>query len=67
MSNTFPFQNKSQLHEWHTGIRMANRNNIFCYCRRCGYEWVDSSVEVVCTKCSSKDVEHVCCWQFPDD
>ena len=67
MSDYFPFQNDSQLREWHQGIHMANRNNIFCHCRSCGYEWVDSLTDIVCNQCGSKDVEKISCWQFPDD
>ncbi|WP_071588429.1 hypothetical protein ACF3DV_00960 [Chlorogloeopsis fritschii PCC 9212] len=67
MSDSFPFSDYSQLREWHSGIQTANRNNIFCHCRSCGYEWVDSSTKAVCTQCGSKDVEHISCWQFPDD
>ncbi|MBK4731217.1 hypothetical protein JJD41_15295 [Oxynema sp. CENA135] len=54
------------LKEWQQGIEQANRNNIFCHCRRCDAEWVDSSEEADCPECGSSDVEHLCCWQFPD-
>jgi hypothetical protein len=67
MSDCFPFTNPDQLHQWHEGILDANRNNIFCHCRACGYEWMDSSAEATCVKCSSKDVESISAWQFPDD
>lgn len=52
--------------EWQLKIELANRNNIFCHCRRCGAQWVDSSLVAVCS-CGSQDVEHISCWQFPDD
>jgi anaerobic ribonucleoside-triphosphate reductase len=67
MSNSFPYKNDLQLREWYQGIAMANRNNIFCHCHSCGWEWVDSSTDAVCSKCNSADVEHISCWQFPDD
>ncbi|MEC4891948.1 MAG: hypothetical protein SAL07_01575 [Oscillatoria sp. PMC 1051.18] len=55
------------LREWQEKIHIANRKNIFCHCRDCDYEWVDSSFEVVCSHCGSKNVESISCWQFPDD
>ncbi|WP_413199094.1 hypothetical protein [Nostoc piscinale] len=67
MSEAFPFTNSAELNEWHQGITMANRNNIFCHCRSCRYEWVDSLYKAVCQKCGSQDVERISCWQFPDD
>ncbi|MBU7581683.1 MAG: hypothetical protein KAF91_02005 [Nostoc sp. TH1S01] len=67
MSEAFPFSNSSELNKWHQGIEMANRNNIFCHCRICQYEWVDSMYNAVCRKCKSQDVEYISCWQFPDD
>ncbi|NER48682.1 MAG: hypothetical protein F6J92_18695 [Symploca sp. SIO1A3] len=60
-------QNTSLLREWCSKIEIANRNNIFCHCRSCGYEWVDSSFGVVCSNCGSHNVEQISCWQFPDD
>ncbi len=67
MSNSFPFSNSDQLDQWHQSIKNANRNNIFCHCRTCGYEWMDSILNAVCAKCSNKDVERISSWQFPDD
>ncbi|BAZ07401.1 hydrogenase maturation nickel metallochaperone HypA [Calothrix sp. NIES-3974] len=67
MSDNFPFQNPDQLKQWHQGIENANRNNIFCHCRTCGYEWMDSKFDVPCPQCISKDVESISSWQFPDD
>ena len=55
-----------QLQEWLVKIATANRNNILCHCRRCGWEWVDSTFEAIC-QCGSSDVERISCWQFPDD
>ncbi|HBL11012.1 MAG TPA: hypothetical protein DD379_06330 [Cyanobacteria bacterium UBA11162] len=66
MSDESPEQNAITLREWQLKIEIANRNNIFCHCRRCGAEWVDSSFHAICN-CGSKDVEHISCWQFPDD
>ncbi|WP_071943845.1 hypothetical protein [Crocosphaera chwakensis] len=51
--------------EWLSKIEQANRNNILCHCRLCGWEWVDSSFEVQC-RCGSTNVETISCWQFPD-
>ncbi|MBR8835504.1 MAG: hypothetical protein DSM106950_16155 [Stigonema ocellatum SAG 48.90 = DSM 106950] len=67
MPRVFPLPDYSQVHEWHKAIEEANRNNIFCHCRSCGYEWVDSSRDAICSNCTSIDVEHISCWQFPDD
>jgi len=67
MSEAFPFSDSSQLHEWHQGIKDANRNNIFCHCRACDYEWMDSVFDATCIKCNSKDIESISSWQFPDD
>lgn len=67
MSNSFPFQKPDELQEWYYNIEQANRNNVFCHCRACDYEWVDSSKYVMCKKCSSKEIETISCWQFPDD
>ncbi|HEY9597047.1 MAG TPA: hypothetical protein V6D33_05205 [Cyanophyceae cyanobacterium] len=66
MSEAFSEQDKSELDEWRLNIEEANRNNIFCHCRACGTEWVDSSFDGVCC-CGSSDVERISCWQFPDD
>lgn len=57
----------SLMEEWRLKIEVANRNNIFCHCRRCGNQWVDSSFDVACSRCDSADVEQISCWQFPDD
>lgn len=69
MSESNPEQDtdSSLLREWQLKIEVANRNNIFCHCRHCGAEWVDSSFDVVCTSCGSSSVEQISCWQFPDD
>ena len=55
-----------KLQEWLDKIATANRNNIFCHCRHCGWEWIDSTFEAIC-QCGSSDVERISCWQFPDD
>ena len=52
--------------EWLDKIEIANRNNIFCHCRRCGQDWIDSTFEATC-QCGSSEVERISCWQFPDD
>ncbi|MFB2769163.1 hypothetical protein ACE1AT_07685 [Pelatocladus sp. BLCC-F211] len=67
MSDSFPFSNFEQQHQWYQDIDNANRNNIFCHCRACGYEWMDSKKEATCVKCGNKDVESISAWQFPDD
>lgn len=43
MLNSFPFQEPDELQNWYQNIEQANRNNIFCHCRACNYEWIDSS------------------------
>lgn len=53
--------------EWQLIIEAANRNNVFCHCRSCRYEWVDSFEDVPCGSCGSKNVRYILCWQFPDD
>lgn len=55
------------LQEWQAKIATANRHNIFCHCRHCSAEWVDSSFAAVCPSCTSQEVERISCWQFPDD
>jgi Zn finger protein HypA/HybF involved in hydrogenase expression len=67
MSDNFLSANSDLVQQWHQGIKDANRNNIFCHCRACGYEWIDSTFDVTCIKCTSKDVESISSWQFPDD
>jgi hypothetical protein len=66
MSEALSEQDISELRQWRLNIEEANRNNIFCHCRTCGAEWVDSSFDAVCS-CGSSEVEHISCWQFPDD
>ncbi|MGQ4646567.1 hypothetical protein [Lyngbya aestuarii] len=67
MSEINSKKDASLICQWRNKIEVANRNNIFCHCRSCGYEWVNSSVDAACSSCSSKDVERISCWQFPDD
>ena len=57
----------TEIQEWQFKIEQANRHNIFCHCRHCQAEWVDSSWTALCQKCGSTDVEKISCWQFPDD
>ena len=66
MSERFSEQDISEFGEWRQKIELANRNNIFCHCRTCDAQWVDSSFDAVCS-CGSSDVERISCWQFPDD
>lgn len=61
-----PQLDSNQLRQWRTKIAIANRYNVFCHCRRCGHEWVDSELKVICGNCNSGEVESICCWQFPD-
>ena len=51
---------------WRDRIREANRHNIFCCCRACKYEWVDSLEDAACPTCGCDRVERIPCWQFPD-
>ena len=55
-----------ELKEWRLKIATANRNNIFCHCRTCDNEWMDSDDRASCPSCGSDNVESICCWQFPD-
>ncbi|WP_199248116.1 hypothetical protein [[Phormidium] sp. ETS-05] len=57
----------TELHHWQLTLAEANRHNIFCHCRHCEAEWVDSSEEAACPHCGSKNIERIACWQFPDD
>ncbi|BAY89051.1 MULTISPECIES: hypothetical protein [unclassified Tolypothrix] len=67
MSDNSPFEKAEELQQWYQGLKDANRNNIFCHCRACGYEWMDSRFDATCTQCNSQDVESISSWQFPDD
>lgn len=58
--------NDAELHDWQLRLAEANRHNIFCHCRQCEYEWVDSVDDAVCQSCGSTNVERIACWQFPD-
>ncbi|MCW6037087.1 hydrogenase maturation nickel metallochaperone HypA [Spirulina subsalsa FACHB-351] len=62
------FSNSDQaiFAEWRQKIAIANRHNIFCHCRDCGEEWVDSHRNVSCPACQSQKLEYIACWQFPD-
>jgi Zn finger protein HypA/HybF involved in hydrogenase expression len=59
-------ENNRLIQQWRRKIELANQNNIFCHCRDCGEEWVDSQEEVTCAKCGSPNLEQIPCWQFPD-
>ena len=65
MSDSNPQLTPNELEEWQTKIEIANLHNIFCHCRHCDKEWVASTYEIC--SCGSKEVEHILCWQFPDD
>jgi len=67
MSERKSEENRQLLEAWRLKIEVANHNNIFCHCRSCGYEWVDSSEDAICSNCGSKSVHKILCWQFPDD
>ncbi|MFB2983103.1 hypothetical protein [Microseira sp. BLCC-F43] len=67
MSESLSQQDISDLRDWQQKIAIANHNNIFCHCRTCSYEWVDSTFDAICPTCASKKVERISCWQFPDD
>lgn len=54
-----------ELTQWQATLAEANRTNIFCHCRQCDREWV-ASTEETCI-CGSSSVQHIACWQFPDD
>lgn len=56
-----------ELQTWFTNLAEADRHNIFCHCRACDWEWVDSCRTVNCPHCQSSNVETISCWQFPDD
>ncbi|MBD2580608.1 hypothetical protein [Oscillatoria sp. FACHB-1406] len=60
-------EDRQIIEEWQAKIAIANRNNIFCHCKTCNAEWVDSSLEADCQACGSDRVERISCWQFPDD
>ncbi|MFB6276641.1 MAG: hypothetical protein ABEI32_10925 [Halothece sp.] len=54
------------IQQWRQKIKIANRNKLFCHCRDCGEEWVDSYYDVACANCGSTNLEQIACWQFPD-
>ena len=67
MSELDPQKKQAEWQEWQFKLAQANDNNILCHCRRCHAEWVDSDDQASCHNCGSVDVEHIACWQFPDD
>jgi hypothetical protein len=66
MSNSDNSLNPDLLQKWLDKIDKANQNNIFCHCRDCDWEWIDSSLNPKC-RCGSANIETIACWQFPDD
>ena len=65
MSDPPPQLTPAELQAWQLGIQEANRHNVFCHCRQCDREWVAS--DYAACVCGSTNVEHILCWQFPDD
>lgn len=65
MSDVQPLLTPQELYEWQLRIQAANQFNIWCHCRVCDYEWVASNYDAC--NCGSTNVEHIACWQFPDD
>lgn len=59
--------NPEELYQWQLSLQEANRHNIWCHCNACQYEWVDSDENAACPQCQSDRVQHIPCWQFPDD
>ena len=60
-------ENDPLIQQWRRKIEVANQNNLFCHCRDCGEEWVDSQEDVTCIQCGSRNIQQIACWQFPDD
>ncbi|XWK88695.1 MAG: hypothetical protein U7127_01130 [Phormidium sp.] len=65
MPENNPQLTPDELQEWQMKITIANLHNILCHCRQCDKEWVASTWENC--SCGSTEVEHILCWQFPDD
>lgn len=65
MGERFNYLTREELLTWQHRIEEANRYNIFCHCRTCNREWVASRLEACI--CGSRSIEHIACWQFPDD
>lgn len=65
MTEPQPQLSPTELQEWQRCLAEANKNNILCHCRQCDREWVASTNETC--SCGSTRVEHIACWQFPDD
>ncbi|TVQ48132.1 MAG: hypothetical protein EA365_01670 [Gloeocapsa sp. DLM2.Bin57] len=66
MSNFSDQLKPEERQKWLNKIAKANQNNIFCHCRDCDWEWVDSDLGNNC-RCGSFNIERIACWQFPDD
>ncbi len=60
-----PTLSEAEKAEWQRIIAIADYHNILCHCRVCDREWVTSAPEP-CT-CGSRNIQHIACWQFPDD
>ena len=67
MSDQPTYLDAKVLAQWRAKIATANQYNIFCHCRLCQAQWVESSEEGACQQCGAKDIERISCWQFPDD
>jgi len=61
-----PDRDRALIKHWQGMVHRADRNNVFCQCRHCQYEWVASARTASCPQCASPDVERIACWQFPD-
>lgn len=65
MTESSNYLTPAELDEWHRCLAEADRHNILCHCRVCDDEWVASTPEAC--RCGSTNVQHIACWQFPDD
>lgn len=65
MTEPTPQLTPDEQREWQHIIAEADRYNILCYCHQCKREWIASTRELC--NCGSTLVEHIACWQFPDD
>lgn len=65
MSDLPPQLSPTERYEWQLRIQAANQFNILCHCRQCDREWIASDHDR-CV-CGSQNVQHIACWQFPDD
>ena len=65
MAEPSRFFTPEELARWQFFLAQANLNNILCHCRDCDATWV-ASAPAPCG-CGSRNIEHIPCWQFPDD